>query len=150
MVSSFLIFACHLSCERNHIRFFHSLGNFPLSKQDWKINFRGLQIEVSHILIILILIISYTRALFGSTFLIIFRISLVEKSIVDRDSCVFFFARITGRSMLLLTLEHWLAKKLLKILAFSLKSVRNLYWMEGIFLLLRKVFNIDHMTSGLS
>ena len=32
--------------------FFHSIENFPLSKQDWKINFRGLQIEVSHILII--------------------------------------------------------------------------------------------------
>ena len=32
--------------------FFHSIENFPLSKQDWKINFRGLQIEVSQILII--------------------------------------------------------------------------------------------------
>ena len=60
----------------------------------------------------------------------------------------FFFVRITGRSLLLLTLEHWLAKKLLKILAFSLKSVTNLSWcssggMQGIFLLFRKVFNID-------
>ena len=137
----------HLLWTATTFAFFHSLGVFPLSKQDWKINFRGLQIEVSHILIIRILIISCPWALFGSRFLIIFRISSVEKSIVDRDSCV-FLVRVTGSSLLLLTIEHWLAKKLLKILAFSLKSVTNLSWcssggMQGIFLLFRKVFNID-------
>ena len=70
--------------------YFRSLGNFPLSKQDWKINFRSLQMEVSHILIIRVLIISCSWALFESRFLIIFRISSVEKSIVVRNSCVFF------------------------------------------------------------
>ena len=66
------------------------MGNFPLSKQDWKINFRGMQTEVSHILIIRILIISCPWVLFGSRFLIIFRTPSVEKFIVDRYSCVFF------------------------------------------------------------
>ena len=130
-----------------HLLFFHSMGNFPLSKQDWKINLRGLQIEVSHILVIQILIISCPWDLFGLRFLILFRISSVGKSIVDKDSCV-FSVRITGSSLLLLTIEYWLAKKLLKILASSLKSVTDLSWcssggMQGIFLPFRKVFNID-------
>ena len=126
--------------------FFHSLENFPLSKQAWKINFRGLQIEVSHILIIQILIICLW-GLFGSRFLIIFRISSVEKSIVDRDSCV-FLVRVTGSSLLLLPTEHWLAKKLLKKLTFSLNSVTNLAWcssdgMQVIFFLSGNIFYID-------
>ena len=50
--------------------------------------------------------------------------------------------------MLFLTIEHWSATKLLKTLAFSLKSITNLSWcssvgMQGIFLLFKKVFNID-------
>ena len=116
--------------------FFHSVVNFPLSKKDWKINIRGLQIEISHILIVRILIISCTWALFGSRFLIIFRISSAEKVIADRDLHVFFFLRVAGKSLLFVTIEHWPANKLLKILAFSLKSVANLSWC-------RKVFNID-------
>ena len=129
----------------NHIRFFPFIGKLPLSKQDWKINFRGLQIEVSHISIIRILIISCPWALFGSRFLMIFRISSVEKSIVDRNSCIFFM-RVTIGSLLLLTIKHWSAKKL-KILVFSLKSVTNLSCcssdgMQGNFLLFRKIFNI--------
>ena len=59
-----------------------------------------------------------------------------------------FFCEITGSSLLLLSIEHWLAKKLLKILALSLKSVTNLSrsssgGIQGIFVLFRKVFNID-------
>ena len=86
-------------------------------------------------------------ALVGASFLIIFRISSVEKFLVDRDSYV-FFVRITGSSPVLLTMEHWSAKKLLKILALSLKSATNLSWcssggMQEIFLLFRKIVNID-------
>ena len=56
--------------------------------------------------------------------------------------------RVAGNSRLFLAIEHWSAKKLLKTLGFSLKSVTNLSWcssgeMQGIFLLFRKVFNID-------
>ena len=110
----FLIFACHLSCElKPHSFFFHSIGNFPLSKQDGKINFRDLQREVSRILITRILIISCSWDLFTSGFLIIFRVSLVEKFIFDMDSpvfpfsfffcvcvCVCVFQRITGSLLL--------------------------------------------------
>ena len=58
------------------------------------------------------------------------------------------FVRVVGSSLLLLTIEHWSAEKLLKILAFSLKSVTNLSWcisggIQAIFLSFRKVFNID-------
>ena len=75
------------------------------------------------------------------------RISSLEEFIVDKDLCV-FFVRVPRSSLLFVTIEHWSAKKLLKILAFSLKSVTNLSWcssggMQGIFLLFRKVFNID-------
>ena len=61
---------------------------------------------------------------------------------------MFFFVRVTGSSLSLRAIEHWLAKKLFKILAFSLKLVTNLSWcssggMQGIFLLFRKVFKID-------
>ena len=61
---------------------------------------------------------------------------------------MFLFVRVVGSSLLLLTIEHWSAEKLLKKLAFSLKSVTNLSWcssggMQAIFLLFRKVFNID-------
>ena len=93
----------------NHIRFFPSVGNFPLSKQDLKINFRGLQIEVLHIFIIRLLTISCPWALFGSRFLIVFRILSVEKFIVDRDSRV-SFVRVAGSSLLFLTIEEFQLK----------------------------------------
>ena len=127
--------------------FFHSLGNLPLSKQDWKINFKGLQIESSQIFTILILIISWPWALFRSRFLVIFRISLFEKSIVVSESHV-FLESVVGSSLLFLSIEHWSGKKLLNISDFSLKSMINLSWcnkggMQEIFLLFKKVFNID-------
>ena len=129
MVGSFLIFACHLSCELEP----HSLFSIHWETSHFLSKTERL------ILIIRILIISFPWALFGSRFLIIFRISSVEKSIVDRDSCL-FLVRVTGNSLFLLTIEHWLAKKLLKILAFSLKSATNLSWcssggMQGIFII---------------
>ena len=63
--------------------------------------------------------------------------SSVEKFIVDSDLHV-FFVRVAGISLLFLTIEHWSANKLLKVLAFSLKSVTNLSLcsssgMQGIF-----------------
>ena len=60
------------------------MANFPLSKQGCKIDFRGLQIEASHILIIPILVIC-PWGLFGWRFLIIFRTLSVEKFVVDRN-----------------------------------------------------------------
>ena len=56
--------------------------------------------------------------------------------------------RVTRSSLLLLTIEHFSTNKLLKILAFSLKSVIKFSWcsscgMQEFFLFFRKVFNID-------
>ena len=78
--------------------------------------------------------------------LILFRISSVEKFIVDKDSHAFFVI-VAGSLLLFLTIEHWSVKKLLRILAFSLKSAIDLSWcstggMQGIFLLFGQDFNI--------
>ena len=105
--------------------FFHLLGIFPLSKWHSKISFKGLLIESSQIFTIVIVIISWPQALFGSRLLIILRISLFEKSIVVSDSCNFFFFLkereiVAGSWILFLSIEHWSAKKLLIILALSL------------------------------
>ena len=107
--------------------FFHLLGIFPLSKWHSKVSFKGLLIESSQIFTIVILIISWPQALFGSRLLIILRISLFEKSIVVSDSCNFFFffflkerEIVAGSWILFLSIEHWSAKKLLIILALSL------------------------------
>ena len=45
-------------CAGTTLAFFYSVGNFPFSKHDQKINSIGLQIEASQIFIIRILIIS--------------------------------------------------------------------------------------------
>ena len=107
--------------------FFHLLGIFPLSKWHSKISFKGLLIESSQIFTIVIVIISWPQALFGSRLLIILRISLFEKSIVVSYSCNFFFffflkerEIVAGSWILFLSIEHWSAKKLLIILALSL------------------------------
>ena len=41
--------------------------------------------------------------------------------------CV-FFVRVTRSSLVLLITEYWLGKKLLKVLAYSLKSATELSW----------------------
>ena len=71
--------------------FFYSIRNFLLSKQEWKINFRVLQIELHHILVIGILIISSQWVLFGSRFLTIFIILSVEKFFIHTASHVFLW-----------------------------------------------------------
>ena len=111
---------------RNIFAFFYSLGNLPLSKQDSKINFTSRIItdfyhsDTNHI--------SWPWALFGSRFLIIFRILLLGKSIVVGDSHGFvllllllllfcFWERVcvAGSLLLFLSIEHWSAKNVLNI-----------------------------------
>ena len=106
----------------NTLAFFHSAGNFPFSRHDLKINSKGLQIEASQIFIIRILIISWPCALFGSRFLVIFRMSSLVKWIIDSNLWV-FFERTEGRSLFMFIREYCLAKKLLNTSAFSLKFV---------------------------
>ena len=91
-----------------------------------------------------ILAISWPWALFGSRFLMIFRISSLVKPIIDRDSWplqVFIW-------------EHCFTKKVLNISSFLLKSIINLFscsngGIQGILLSFRNVFNIDQYDFGL-
>ena len=45
-------------CNGTTLAFFHSVGDFPITRHDLKINFRGLQKETPQILIVRILVIS--------------------------------------------------------------------------------------------
>ena len=86
-------------------------------------------------------------------FLIIFKISYVENSTDESDLHV-FLVRAEGSLLLLLTRAHCFEKMSLKSSAFSLKSMVKLPLcnrggMQGIFLLFRKVFNIDQYDFGL-
>ena len=94
--------------------FFHSEGNSPFCKHDRKIIPSILQIDSLQIFNMWILIISWPRALFGLRFLIIFKVSHVENSSFESD-LRHFLVRTEGSSQLLLTREHCLVMKSLKI-----------------------------------
>ena len=66
----------------------------------------GLQIDSSQIFNIRMLIISWPWALFGLRFLIIFKVSYVEKSADESDWHV-FLVRTEVSLLLLLTREHY-------------------------------------------
>ena len=140
-------------CTGTTLAFFHSWGNLPLFKQSLKIIERGFQIEFPHSFIIRILSISWPCALFGSKWLIILAMSLLEKCIESRHLFV-SWGRSVCKALLLLKREHWFTKKWLNNSAFSLNSVMNLFsWkkggMQGIFLLFKNVSNIDQYVFGL-
>ena len=91
---------------------------------------------------------SWPWALFGSNFLIIFRISSLVKWIVDSDSWV-FIVKVAGRTLQVFIRDRYLffCKKVLNISAFLWKSMINLFScnngeIQEIFLLFRNVFNI--------
>ena len=105
---------------------FHSWGNLPLFKKSLNIIEGGLQIEFPHSFITRILSISWRYALFGSKWLIILAMSLLEKFIEFRQLFV-SWGRLVGKTLLLLKREHWFIKKWLNNSAFSLKSVTNLF-----------------------
>ena len=99
-----------------------------------------------------ILIILWLWALLGLKFLITFKISYVENSTNESDLHG-FLVRTKGSLPLLLTREHCFEMKSLKSSAFSLKLMINLPLcnrgkIQGIFLLFRKVFNIDQYNFG--
>ena len=130
---------------RYNVSFFHSWGNLPSLTQSLKIIERGLKIEFPHSFIIWILSMSWQCALFGFKLLIILAMSLLEKYIELRHLL---------KTLLLLKREHWFPKKRLNNPAFSLITVMNIFsWktggMQGIFLILRNVFNIDQYVFGL-
>ena len=111
--------------------FSKSKGNFPSFRQSLKIIDTGLHIEFSHSFIIRILSISWPWALFGSKLFIILDVSTVEKLTVS-SSLLVSFSSWFAKTLLLFNRVHWLAKKILKSSAFSLKFVINLIsWNTG-------------------
>ena len=87
-----------------------------------KVNYRGLQIVLPHILSIRILTLSWPWALFGLRLRIIFSILSVMKLIV-RNLLTVTYLRFVGSLLQSFNKEHSLEKKELKSYAFSLKSV---------------------------
>ena len=121
----------------NAFAFFHSLRNFPLSKQYLKISFKGLQIK-SQIFTILILIVSWPWALFGLLFLEYHHWKIQLLIVIHVFFFLFFFflffgvffvfLRLLQGAHFFLSAEHCYAKKIWNISGFSLKSVINLSW----------------------
>ena len=126
MAYSFLDFCLFpFLCMGKMLAFSHSWGNLPSFRQSLKIIERGLQIEFPHSFIIRILSISWPCALFGSKWLIILAMSLLEKCIESRHLFV-NWGRSVGKTLLSLKREHWFTKKWLSNSAFSLKSVKKM------------------------
>ena len=131
--------------------FFQSEVNFPSYRQSLKIFDSSLHTEFPRNFIIRILSISWPWDLFGCELFIILEMPSVEKLTVSSDLLV-SFARLLGKTLLLFNRVHWFAKKVLKSSAFSLKFDINLFsWnrggVQGIFLLFRKAFKINHFSS---
>ena len=96
-------------CMGTTLAFFHSWGNLPSFKQSLEIIETGLQSDFPHIFIIRILSIWWPCALFGSEWLIILAILLLEKCIESRHLFV-SWGRSVGKTLLLLKQEHWFTK----------------------------------------
>ena len=96
----------------NNVTFLHSDGNSLFSIRLRKINWSGLQTELSHILSMRILIISWPCALFGSNFWIIFAMSS-ELKLLEEITFSVRLNKTEGSTLELLFGERWLAKKLL-------------------------------------
>ena len=129
----------------NNISFFPSDRNFPFSIQHRKVNWSSFYIELPHISIIRILIISWPWALFGSNFWITFAMSFQLK-LMEEITFSLILNKNKESTLELFIGEHWLAKTLLKNSALYL--VLYLFqWssgeIQGIFLLLRNDFKID-------
>ena len=106
---------------------------------------KGLLNESPHSFNIRMLILSWTWALCGLRFWIIFNMSLFTNFTSDKCLLVRKWSR-GGSFLLFLIKEHCFAKKELKSSAFSLKSVTNLLlWnnggITGILRLFRKILN---------
>ena len=119
---SFQLVVCFFLWTGTTLAFFYSMGNFPLSMHDLKISSKGFKIESPQIFNMRILIMSKPWALFGLKFLVIFAISSLVNETVERRLFV-LLKELVGSLLEFSTSVHCLAKKSLKIWAFSLKSV---------------------------
>ena len=115
----------------------------------------GLQIDLLHSFNVRMLNMWWPWAVLGSRFWINVAISSLVKVTVEIDlSDFFFFQILEGSSLELFIIEDCLAKKQLNNFAFSLKSVKYLFWwkrggMQGTFLLFNNYFNIDQQVFAL-
>ena len=137
----------------NAFAFFHSLRNFPLSKQYLKISFKGLQVK-SQIFTILILIVSWLSVVR----VVVFRISSLKNSIVDCDSrgvfCFFCFLGFflffwdSCRELTFSLVQNTVTRKKYETFRVFLWNQWLIYLgitkmeRKGIFLLFKRVFNI--------
>ena len=120
--SSFQLVVCYFFMNWDNISFFHSMRNFPLSMPDLKISSKVFKIESPQIFNMRILIMSKPWALFGLRFLMILAKSSLVNEIAERRLYVLLKESI-GSLLVFSTSVHCLAKTLLKIWTFSLKSV---------------------------
>ena len=105
-----------------NIRFFHSIGNFSLSMHDLKISSKGFKIQSHQMFKMQILIMPKSWALFWFRFLMILAMpSLVNEIVAGR--LFVLLKESLGGLLVFSTSVHCLTKKLLKIRAFSVKSV---------------------------
>ena len=130
----FLDSACFLS----YVRVQRQLLSFHQEIHPHLENYQKLLKEVcklsSHIVlcfIMWILTVLWPCALFGSKWLIILVMSLLEKCIESRRLFVSWF-RTVGKVLLSLKREHWFRKIWLNNSAFFLKSVMNFFSWERI------------------
>ena len=140
----------------NAFAFFHSLRNFPLSKQYLKISFKGLQIK-SQIFTILILIVSWPWALFGLLFLEYHHWKIQLLIVIHVFFFLFFFFCFLGvflffwdccRELTFSLVQNTVTRKKYE----TFRVFRVYQWLiylgitkmerKGIFLLFKRVFNI--------
>ena len=106
--------------------FFHSCRKISLSKHDLKIVSRSLRIDGPHIFNIWILILSWSRAFSEYKFWISFRMSSLEKVMLDKSLSVLSKSSNSRLLPVLITL-HCLANSELHNTALLVKSVTNLF-----------------------
>ena len=124
---SLLVIVCHFFMNWNNIFFFfHSSRKISLSKHDLKIVSRSLRIDGSHIFNIWILILSWSRAFSEYKFWISFRMSSLEKVMLDKSLSVLSKSSNSRLLPVLITL-HCLANSELHNTALLVKSVTNLF-----------------------
>ena len=147
LVGSFLLIVYFLFLWNGTILvFFHISGKCSDARQFSKSKVSGLHIEVVHSWSIFIEISSYPRGLFGSRFLISWKLTSEEMLQELSLSSVKWF-KVKRSTLLLLIVMHWLAKYLLNMLALASNSVISSLFTRrggilGTFLSFHKVLSV--------
>ena len=115
---SFQRFVYHFFVYWHNISFFPLAWIYiPLSMQWLKMNFNDLQMQVLHIFIMRILVLSRPSALFGSSIAI--TLSMSSSVVLTEDNLSFVLQdKVRGSRLLLLIKQRWFAKNELNSSAF--------------------------------